>query len=283
VFSLKKKSATLALSTGIVLSVAACSEDDGVIDEDVTQDVGQDAEPVAEIDSLTGVSTAVELDQSFLDGLESLNLTPGTVGDATLRGSTLTFPITGGEVTYYDPDSDVEPFVQGEIEHEDSGLSLSSGGTTVELTDFVVDPGESVLTGTVSADGDVVAESAELFFLDGRTLQPLRLNEDEGTAVLEGTTVSLTQDAAELLNETFGTDALTEFFLVGEATITLELPGSGATTSPSPSPSPTASPSPSPSPTSTEVPATETSPEATPTETTVEESPEADATATPTS
>ncbi len=268
-FTLKKTSATLALSTGLVLTVAACGEDDVTVDENITQDVGQDAEPVADIDNLTGVSTAVEVDESFLSGLQSLKVTPGTVGDATLEGSTLTFPITGGEVTYYDPDSGVEPFVQGEIEHEGSGLSLSAGGTTVELTDFVVDPGESVLTGTVTANGDVVEESAELFFLDGRTLEPLEVDKGEGTAVLQGTTVSLTDDAANLLNETFGTDALTEFFLVGEATITLALPGSGDAASPSP--------------TSTDSPATGASPDATPSATPVEDSPEADATATPSS
>ena len=51
-----------------------------------------------------------------------------------------------------------------------SGLSLLAGGALVELTDFVVDPGASVLTGTVSVNGEVAAEGAPLFFLDGRTL-----------------------------------------------------------------------------------------------------------------
>ena len=55
-------------------------------------------------------------------------------------------------------------------------------------------------------------------------MNPLEVNAEEGTAVLEGTTVSLTAEAAELLNMTFGTDALAEFFLVGVAEITLELP-----------------------------------------------------------
>lgn len=231
-FTLKKKSAMLALSTGLVLTVAACGGDDPVIDNEITEDLGQDAEPVAELENLTGVSTAVDAEQSFLDALESLNLTPGVVGDARLEGTRLVFPITGGEVAYYDPDSGRDPFVEGEIEHEDSGLSLSGGGTTVELTDFVVDPGESILTGTVSANGDVVDENVELFFLDGRTLEPLQLDEAEGTAVLEGTTVSLTQEAADLLNDTFDTDALSEFFLVGTATITLALPGAEGAASP---------------------------------------------------
>ena len=66
---------------------------------------------------------------------------------------------------------------QGEFEHHSSGLSLTGGGKVVELTDFVIDPGASVLTGTVSVDGEVAAEDAPLFFLDGRTLQPLQVND----------------------------------------------------------------------------------------------------------
>ena len=67
--------------------------------------------------------------------------------------------------------------------HDSSGLSLTGGGKTVELTDFAVDPGASVLTGTSSVGDEVAAEGAPLFFLDGRTLNPLRVN-DNGTAVL---------------------------------------------------------------------------------------------------
>ena len=74
------------------------------------------------------------------------------------------------------------------------------------------------------ANGTVAAESAPLFFLDGRTLKPLQVNKDEGTAVLEGTTVSLTKEAADLLNKTYKVDALKEFFPVGVAKITVKLP-----------------------------------------------------------
>jgi hypothetical protein len=89
---------------------------------------------------------------------------------------------------YYEPGS-VSPFVQGQLDREGSRLSLTAAGTTVELTDFVIDPGAAVLSGTVSVDGEVAASSAPLFFLDGRTLNPLSAN-DNGTAVLEGTTVA---------------------------------------------------------------------------------------------
>lgn len=134
------------------------------------------------------------------------------------------FPITGGDVTYFEPGT-ASPFVQGLIEHEGSGLSLESAdGTLVELTDFEVDPANSVLTGTVSTDGEVAAQSAPLFFLDGGTLEPLEVMEADGTAALQGTTVELKAEAAELLNDTFGVDAPEEGLVIGVATITVELP-----------------------------------------------------------
>ena len=128
-------------------------------------------------------------------------------------------------MTYYDPTSGVTPYVQGLIEHDDSGLQLTgANGAVVKLEDFVVNPETSVLTGKVTVDDEVFAESADLFFLDGSTLNPLADGEEEGTAVLEGTTVSLTKTAADALNMVFGTDALSEFFLVGVAEITVDVP-----------------------------------------------------------
>ena len=66
-----------------------------------------------------------------------------------------------------------------------------------------MDPGTSTLTGKVLVNGKQAAASAPLFFLDGRTLQPLKVNKGNGTAVLQGTTVKLKQSAADLLNKTF--------------------------------------------------------------------------------
>ena len=55
-------------------------------------------------------------------------------------------------MTYYTPGTE-SPYVQGMIDHDGSGLSLTGGGKKVELTDFEVDPGKSVLTGKVTVDG----------------------------------------------------------------------------------------------------------------------------------
>ncbi len=173
------------------------------------------------MDALTGRSTQVALDSGFVEALTALKVTPAPVGDAKIsKSGVASFPITGGNVTYYRPGS-VSPYVQGRVDHDGSGLSLTAGGKVVELTDFVVDPGKSLLTGTVTVDGKEAAASAPLFFLDGRTLQPLKVNEGNGTATLQGTTVKLKKEAADLLNQTFGIDDLQEGLVIGVAKITI--------------------------------------------------------------
>jgi hypothetical protein len=207
--------AILLTIAALAFGAAACGDDD-----DATSSSAAKPDPVAQVDQLSGESTAVALDAGFADALKSLELTPAPVGDASIsKAGVASFPITGGNVKYYKPGS-VSPFVQGEIDHDGAGLSLTGGGKKVELTDFVVDPGASVLTGKVSVDGKVAAESAPLFFLDGRTLEPLEASGD-GTAVLEGTTVKLKAEAADLLNQTFKVDALQEGLVIGVAKITI--------------------------------------------------------------
>jgi hypothetical protein len=208
--------ATIAAAVVLAFGAAACGDDE----ESSSSSSQSQPEPVAQIDQLTGRTTAVTLDAGFVEALTSLKLTPAPVGDAKISNAGVaSFPISGGNVTYYKPGS-VSPFVQGTIDHN-GGLSLTGGGKMVELTDFVIDPGASVLTGTVSVDGEVAAEDAPLFFLDGRTLNPLEVNESNGTAVLEGTTVKLKAEAADLLNQTFKVDALQEGLVIGVAKITI--------------------------------------------------------------
>ena len=207
--------ATIAAALALAFGAAACGSD-----EDSSSQAQSQPEPVAQIDQLTGRSTAVTLDAGFVKALTSLKLTPAPVGDAKIsKAGVASFPISGGNVTYYEPGS-VSPFVQGSIDHT-GGLSLTGGGKMVELTDFVIDPGASVLTGTVSVDGELAADDAPLFFLDGRTLNPLEVNESDGTAVLAGTTVKLKAEAADLLNQTFGVTALEEGLDIGVAKITV--------------------------------------------------------------
>ena len=217
-----RKITALAACAAMAFGAAACGDDE----EETTSSNGSAAqeqskpEPVAQVDALTGRSTAVTLDAGFVEALTTLKVTPAPVGDAKIsEKGVATFPITGGNVKYFKPGS-VSPYVQGRVDHDGSGLSLTAGDTKVELTDFVVDPGKSVLTGTVSVNGKEAAASAPLFFLDGRTLEPLKTGSN-GTAILEGTTVKLKAEAAQLLNDTFKIDDLQEGMEIGVAKITI--------------------------------------------------------------
>jgi len=217
-----------ALAGLVAVSLAACGrgqEEGGQAETPPPQQApaGQaPPDPVVDVPDLSdGRTTRIALDADFLEALEKLELTPAALGGATLdEDGVATFPITGGTLTYYRPGT-VSPYVQGEILHEGSGLSLTGSGTEVELTDFVVDPGASVVTADVSIDGEVT-EDFPLFSLDGRTLEPLRASEDGTLAVLEGTTARLKGEAADLLNDSLATDALEEGLKVGTAKITAD-------------------------------------------------------------
>ncbi|WP_165065358.1 hypothetical protein [Marisediminicola senii] len=219
-----KSTIGIAAAALLVGSLAACStaEAEPTTDDasaSASEEPMADPEPLASIPELGGVDTQVTLDQGFVDALTSLGLTPGVIGTATLTDGVLAFPITGGNVDYYDPEEDYRPYVQGSVEHDGSGISLTAGETVVELTDFRIDPGTSQLFGTVTANGEEVGQDVFIFNLDGTTLNPLAEDAD-GNAVLEGTTVLISEDAAPLLNETFGTDAVTDELVVGIAKIT---------------------------------------------------------------
>ncbi|WP_134739487.1 hypothetical protein [Nocardioides sp. 503] len=211
----------VAAAALLAFPLAACGSDDDSTSSSSSSESSAPAkapEPVASIDALTGESTAIALDQGFVDALTTLKLTPGVTGDAKLTDGSLIFPITGGNVSVFEPGS-VPNYVVGQIQHENSGLSLTAGDTKVELTNFNVDPGVSRVYGDVSVNGKTVVTSAFLFNLDGSTLEPLKT---EGTnAILTGTQVQISDVAAPLLNDTFKTDAVKPGLLVGIATITV--------------------------------------------------------------
>lgn len=209
-------SAAILTIFALSFAVAACGSDD-----EGSASASEAPEPVAQIDPVTGIDTQVTLDTGFVDALTALKVTPAPVGKGEITSDGIAkFPITGGNVTYYDPTSDYRPFVQGILYHKGSGLSLTAGKTKVELTDFVIDPGTSELTGTVSVNGKVAADDALLFNLDGSTLNPLETNPD-GSATLQGTTVKLSDDAAGLLNDTFGIKDLKGGLVIGISSITV--------------------------------------------------------------
>jgi hypothetical protein len=219
-----KKLMVAGIALSAALGLGACSTDDATASDSSSSSSTQVArpEPVASLPAIpAGGSTAVALDADFVAALGTLGLTPATLGDATLADGSISFPITGGTVTVFDKSSGYRPYVQGTLLHEGSGLSLTAGGTTVELTGFTIDPGTPArLFGDVAVNGQQAVASAPLFDLDGTTLNPISMDA-EGNAVLQGTTVKLSPEAAELLNSTFGTDALQGGLVIGIATITV--------------------------------------------------------------
>ncbi len=191
-----QKAGAAILAIGLAGSMAACSSSGG-----------SSKKPVGQFKTLTGNTTSVALDPGFVKALGTLKLTPGLIGTAKMSGTTVSFPITGGNATIYKKGS-VTPYVQGKIMHDGSGLSLTSGATKVDLKNFVVDPGNnSNLTGEVDVDGKVFAKSVKLFDLDGSTLQTPTISK-AGVATLTGTTVYLSAEAAGALNKVFKTNAL---------------------------------------------------------------------------
>jgi len=224
------KSVTALLSAGLVVAaLAGCSqsgsgnpnESGAGSSSSASTTPSASPTPAAVFTSVNGRTTQITLDSGFVAALKSLKLTPGVVGKASLStAGVLTFPITGGTITYYDPSTGVRPYVQGELDHSGSGLSLTAGSTKVELKDFVIDPGNnSHVNGDVYLNGKEVVKGANLFRLDGSTLNPV--TKDGDAYVLEGTTVYVSDDAAKLLDDTFKTTAVTGQLKVGIAKLTV--------------------------------------------------------------
>jgi len=152
--------------------------------------------PSAEILTLSGVSTNVDLDAGTAGVLKENGVTVTPVAPATVSTSggttTASFPITDGYVSVY-PESQ-RPFIRGTFSHS-GGLTFSAGGKSVTATDFVVNPGSSTLTATVGGNG------VQLLDLDGSNV---KVTQDGSTTRVEGTVAKLSSTAASALNQTFG-------------------------------------------------------------------------------
>ena len=168
---------------------------------------------VAEIPRVTG-STSLDLNATTAAALTSLGVTPGVTGTATVSGSTVSFPITGGDAVIHANKYYAPGYVDGVVLHQGSGLTLTKGGTTVMLTNFTIDPGQSVLYGDVN--GTVPAANVPLLQLDGR---PLVISTSGGQVHLDGTIANLTPTAATALNKAFGVTAFAAGMPLGTAHI----------------------------------------------------------------
>ncbi len=201
---IKRTAAVAALAGALALAGAACGDNDSASsDARGAQSTAEGSDMVTAIPSLSGVGTSVKIDAGTAGALKSLGVALAPTGSATFDAatSTITFPITSGYAEIHS-DRSVEPgYIQGSIAHDGSGFSLTAGSTKVELSDFVVDPGNSMLYGTVGGTPKV-----PLLFLDGTNVKVG--SDDQGRVVLEGTVAKLTDTAAGALNKAFNVTAI---------------------------------------------------------------------------
>ena len=87
------------------------------------------------------------------------------------------------------------------------GLTFSAGGKSLIATNFIVNPGSSVLTATVGG------QAVPLLDLDGSKVQ---ISKDaQGQVHLDGTVAKLSAPAAQALNQTFGVSLFKEGIPIG--------------------------------------------------------------------
>ena len=155
----------------------------------------------------TGV-TKVDLAEGFVSALSSLHVAPAPIGASELKGTTIDFPILTG---HFDTSDD-----KAEIIHS-GGLSLTAGGTVVDLRDFIIDTtgAKPIITGLVELDGKVVGRLT-LFDL---SLKEAALDSDGCVLVIKNADVTLDSGAAATLNSVFKISALAGGLNIGTAKV----------------------------------------------------------------
>lgn len=207
--SFKTKASVAALVGALALAGVACGSDKSS-DSNGSGTTGESsADKVTAIPSLTGVGTSVKIDAGTAEALKSLGVALAPLGNASFEAatSTITFPITSGYAEIHSDPNVTPGYIQGSIAHEGSGFSLAAGSTKVELRDFVVDPGNSMLYGTVGGTPKV-----PLLFLDGTNV---KVSMEGSDVVLQGTVAKLTAPGAAALNATFGVSDFKEGIPLG--------------------------------------------------------------------
>lgn len=165
--------------------------------------------PGATQDVLPRGRTSVDLSDTLVNALGSLNVQASGFGGTRIRDGIADFLITGGAAEL--AATKVEIFHKG-------GLTLSNRRTNVNLTDFVISNvnNAAVLTGTVTANGTLV-DRIPLFNLQvgGVAATPGSIQNLDLTNV----NVTLSSDAAGALNSAFRVNAFTAGLSVGTAQV----------------------------------------------------------------
>ena len=108
------------------------------------------------------------LDAGTAKALGTLGVAVAPIGSATFdaKTSTVSFPITGGFAAIHSDLGYKPGYIAGTVIHQASGLKFAKGDKSIEVTDFVVDPGNSILT--ASAGGKT---GIPLLDLDGNAVK----------------------------------------------------------------------------------------------------------------
>ena len=156
--------------------------------------------------AFTGGNTALALDPGTAAALAGLNVSVAPAAPATANADgSVAFPITEGRVN--------AETLAGSVSHG-GGLTLSSGSTSVTVSDFVIETAPSPrLTAALGSS------RVDLLTLD---LAGLQRSVDGREVTLGGVVARLTQGAADALNTAFGTTAFQGGLIIGTATVTAE-------------------------------------------------------------
>lgn len=167
---------------------------------------------VTALSRLTGTSTTLTIDPSVVAALQSLGVGLAPTGTASVPGpGAVQFPITAGFAAIHSNRGFSPGYVVGSILHQGSGIALSTapGPATrrVALSDFVVDPGDSVLSATLAGK-----PRFPLFYLDGAKLA---VTPTANGVTLDGTVARLTDTSAKALDEVFATAVFAPGMAIG--------------------------------------------------------------------
>lgn len=158
----------------------------------------------------TGGDTRVVLAPELVSALGALSVAVAPTYPAKLKKGEARFPIPTGEIDL--------GTLKGEVVHA-GGLSLSAGGTIVDLSSYVIDTTGSapVLTGLVKVNDSVLGR-LPLFNLTLGSAPVVRdLYARAGSLQLSDVQLTLTADAAAALNSVFSVSAFAEGVPVGTA------------------------------------------------------------------
>ncbi len=182
----------------------------GVVHITATGTPGPKGSPSAEFLALKGTSTNVDLDAATLKVLTDNKVGVAPVAPATVTGGTASFPIIEGYVAVF-PTTDPS-YIRGTFIHS-GGLKFTAGGKSLEVTDFIVNPGDSTLTATVAG-----GSAAPIIDLDGSAVKVTQ--DPSGSTKLDGTVAKLSQVGAEALNKYFGVTLFSKGIVLGVVHVT---------------------------------------------------------------